>query len=131
MLLFFALNVEYLCAINVKKTNSEILANHHLYKLVEDIDKIFTGFCKQLNHKDELNYFCKTHNILCCAQCIVKIKDKINGHHHDCDICFIQDIVEEKRKYLKENINTLENLSKNILESIKLLISQKNHLFYI
>ena len=79
-----------------EKRHSEIFPNHQLYKLDKDFNKIFTGFCKQLNHKSELNYFCKNHNILCCIECISKIKDEIYGHHHDCEICHIKDIEEKK-----------------------------------
>ena len=42
-----------------EKRHSEIFQNHQLYKLDKDFNKIFTGFCKQLNHKSELNYFVK------------------------------------------------------------------------
>ena len=100
-----------------EKNHLEILSIHHLYKLDKDINYIFTGFCNCPNHKNELNYFCKTHNILCCAECIVKIKDKIHGHHHDCDVCLIEDIVEEKKNNLKENINILEKLFNDLLAS--------------
>ena len=93
--------------------------NHH----IENIDKMknekFTGFCQEKNHDNELNYFCKSHNELCCALCICKIKGKGNGEHKDCDICFIEDIKEEKKSKLKNNIKSLEELSNNIEANIK------------
>ena len=72
--------------------HSEIFENHHLFKLDKNNKEIFTGFCKEENHFDKLSYFCKTHNQLCCAACISKIKGKGNGQHTDCDIVFIEDI---------------------------------------
>ena len=103
-----------------EKIHLEYLTIHHLYKLDKELNSIFTGFCKCGNHKDELNYFCKTHNILCCAECIIKVKDEIYGHHHDFEVCHIKDIGESKRNTLKQNIDILENLlNNNFLESIK------------
>ena len=54
--------------------HSEIFQKHHVFQLDKDINELFTGFCKEKNHKNELYYFCKDHNILCCAECIAKIK---------------------------------------------------------
>ena len=65
-----------------------------------------------------MQYFCKTHNILCCAQCITKLKGENNGQHSDCDICFIKDIENEKRNKLKENLKCLEDISINLEQKI-------------
>ena len=78
--------------------HSKICHFHHSYNLYKNINEIFTGFCKENNHKDELGYYCKNHNILCCSACISKIRGKGNGEHKDCDICFIEDIKEEKKE---------------------------------
>ena len=91
--------------------HSSLFKNHHTYKLDKDIPEIFTGFCKEENHYDELKYFCKTHNKLCCVACIAKLKGEGNGQHTDCNICFIKDIKEEKKNKLNENIKILEDLS--------------------
>ena len=64
----------------------------------------------------KLEYYCKDHNILCCAACISKIEGKGNSQHKDCNICFIEDIKEEKKRNLKENIIFLEKLSNNFYE---------------
>ena len=101
-----------------EKTHPEICKFHHIFKLDKNIKEIFTGFCKEKNHINELNYFCKTHNKLCCLGCIAKIKDEYNGHHHDCDICLLKDIENEKRNNLKENIKNLENLSNTFKDSL-------------
>ena len=66
-----------------------------------------------------MDFFCKTHNILCCSSCICKIKNDTYGKHRDCNICLLKDILEEKKKNLKDNINLLENLSKDLDKSIK------------
>ena len=65
----------YMCN-KCEKYHSIIFSNHNPITLDKDIIKIFTGFCKVENHQYELEYFCKTHNILCCAKCIPKIKNK-------------------------------------------------------
>ena len=98
------------------KFHSEIFQNHNIIKLEKgkDIGELFTGFCKEKNHKVELKYFCKKHNELCCAECITKLKGKENGQHSDCDICFIEDIEKDKRKKLKKNIKCLEDISTNL-----------------
>ena len=78
------------------KHHNEFLENHHIYNLDKNLCEIFTGIFKEENHKKGLNYFCKTHNQLCCAACITKNKDKENGQHADCTICSINDIKNEK-----------------------------------
>ena len=112
------------CRINMcnkcDKLHSELFQDHNQFKLENNIDitKIFTGFCKEANHPDKLKYFCKTHNVLCCAECITKIKTQESGQHSDCKICTIKDIENDKKNKLKENIKNLENLSINLQETI-------------
>ena len=101
--------------------HSELFQSHHQYKLDKDSKLIFTGFCKEVNHLEKLEYFCKSHNVLCCASCITKIKKNGKGQHTDCDVCVLNDIKEEKKNKLKENIKTLEDLSTTLEESIKKL----------
>ena len=77
-----------------------------------------------------LDYFCISHNQLCCAACLSKIKVKGNGKHNKCDVCTIKKIknkkknkLEENIKYLKELLNNLEELInklKNIFEKINI-----------
>ena len=100
----------YMCN-KCEKIHSGLCVLHHQYKLDIDISEIFTNFCKEENHSSKLEYFCKTHNQLCCSSCIVKIKKKGNGQHTDCDVCIIEDIKNLKKNKLKENIKILENLS--------------------
>ena len=84
-----------------------------------NIEDIFTGYCKEEDHNSqELEFFCKTHNQLCCAICICKIKTKNVGIHKDCNICLVEDIKNEKKNKLKENIGYLKELSNNLEEAI-------------
>ena len=87
-----------------------LLKNHKIVTLSEINNEIFTGLCKEKNHNIKLDYYCKTHNKLCCGLCICKIKGNGNGQHNDCDICLIKDIKEEKKSKIKNNIKELEKL---------------------
>ena len=99
--------------------HSQILGEHNLYYLNKDFnDEIFINFCNLNNHNEIFKFYCKNHNQLCCSYCICKFKNKELGQHSDCDICLINDIKEEKKNKLKDNIILLKELSKNINESI-------------
>ena len=98
--------------------HSKLFENHLLSKYDNDDPDLFTGYCKEENHLELLEFFCKNHNKLCCSSCICKIKSKKYGKHKDCDICIINDIKEEKKSRLKENIKLLEDISNNIKEAI-------------
>ena len=110
----------YICN-KCEKIHSELFYNHHLYNLDKDIKDIFTGFCKEENHMEKLFYFCKDHSQLCCSSCIIKIKRKGNGQHSDCNVCNIEEIKDEKRNKLNENIKSLEEMSKNLQDLINQL----------
>ena len=102
------------------KIHSDFLKdNHKIYKLENDINEIFTGFCKKENHPNKLEYYCKNHNELCCANCICKLKDKVNGQHKDCDVVSIENIKKEKKNKLVENIKSLEELENKFNETLK------------
>ena len=107
----------YLCN-KCDKFHGSLFQTHHTHPLNKDLKDIFTGFCKVENHKNELNYFCKNHNELICAKCMTKIKSKGIGQHTDCNVCDINDISEEKKKNLEDNIKKLEDLSKLFQASI-------------
>ena len=110
----------YICS-KCEKLHSGLFPNHHQLKIdnEKDISNIFTGLCNEKGHNYELKYFCKTHNKLCCAECITKFKGKLHGQHTDCNVCSIEDIEKEKKEKLNENIKCLENISVNFEESIK------------
>ena len=101
--------------------HSDFFENHNLYKLENQIEDIFTEFCEEKDHFNKLDFFCKNHNILCCSSCISKIKGKGFGQHSNCDIYFLEDIKSEKKNKLEENIQSLEQLSLNLEESINKL----------
>jgi len=102
--------------------HSKLCYNHNCYSLDKNKnEEIFTGFCLEENHINELEFFCKNHNKLCCLACICKIKCKGKGQHGNCDICYINDIIKEKKDKLNENIKNLEELSNNFKESINKL----------
>ena len=109
----------YMCY-KCEKFHSELFKNHHQKKCNESkgIEDIFIGLCTEENHLVDLQYFCKTHNILCCAKCITKIKSKENGQHINCDIFLIENIKNEKKLKLKQNIIFVHNLSINIEQII-------------
>ena len=55
----------------------------------------------------------------CCVDCVGKIKSKGKCNHSEYKICNIEDIENEKKNKLKENIIYLEELSKTLEDSIK------------
>ena len=102
---------------------------HQIYSISKELNEIFTGYCRDENHLNKFEYFCKTHNILCCAKCITKIKNEKNGKHTDCTICNIEDIMNEKKSMLKDKIKNLEELSKTIqtsIDNIKTMLDNLN-----
>ena len=112
----------YMCE-KCENFHSELFTNHHQFKVKDNdnINDIFTGLCQINKHSIELEYYCKTHNILCCSKCISKIKEKGNGEHRDCDICFLDDFENERKTKLSENINNLEKLLTSLDHSIKVI----------
>ena len=98
----------YMCN-KCQNYHSPFFKNHHPYNLNKD-DEIFTGFCKEKNHPIKLKYFCKNHNELCCGLCIAKLNKEGDGQHKDCEVCYIEDIKDEKKNKLKENIKCLEEI---------------------
>ena len=107
----------YMCN-KCEKTHSSFLKKHHPYNINKEED-IFTWFCKENNHQLKLEYFCKNHNQLCCSICLCKLNKKGEGQHKDCDVCYIEEIKDEKKNKLKENIKCLENLEKQLIESME------------
>ena len=99
--------------------HSNLFQNHHTYDIYKDNKDIFTGFCNEQNHSMKLEFFCENHNILCCAACICKIKDKGYGFHKDCETYVIENVKEKKKNNLTKNMEKLEELSKIIDNQIK------------
>ena len=108
----------YLCD-DCSDFHEGLLKNHIICSIDEINKESFTGLCKENNHNIKLEYYCKTHNKLCCGLCICKIKGNGNGEHNDCDICLIKDIKEEKKSKIKDNIKELEKFLDEYEESEK------------
>ena len=111
----------YIC--NKCLNHHQSLFKKHLIINIDNNQEIFIDKCNENNHNDKLDFYCKNHNILCCAACITKIKANGFGQHKDCDVCFLQDIKEEMKNKLNDNMKFLEDLSNNLNNSIKELKS--------
>ena len=96
--------------------HSKLFLNHHLIDLSGENVNIFDWFCKEENHSNKLEYFCKTHNILCCLSCIGKEPNTENANHKNCEFCKIEEIKEEKKINFEKMIKILEDLSNKIKE---------------
>ena len=96
----------------------ELFENHNQYNLGKDNQEIFIDICKEENHAKKYDFFCKSHNELCCVACISKIEGKGYGQHKNCDVCFIENIKEEKKNKLNENIKNLEHLLNDLEKTI-------------
>ena len=79
----------YMCN-KCENFHSKLFRNHNIINLDKEIKEVFTGICSKGSHLDKLDYYCKTHNKLCCAACLSKIKSKGNGQHSECDVCNIR-----------------------------------------
>ena len=97
------------------------METHHLNNFHKINQDIFIELCKEQNHKDELEFYWKNHNKLCCAAYLSKIKGKGNGQHFEYNVCLIKEIEEEKKNKFKENINYLGESSKKMEESVQKL----------
>ena len=107
----------YMCN-KCENFHSKMFESHKSINLEKYTKDLFTGYCKVENHPFELEYFCKTHKQLCCAKCVIKIGNKKDAIHKNCDVCTIEDIKDEKINKLKENIEKLEKLSQTLEEDI-------------
>ena len=116
----------YMCN-KCENFHSKMFESHKSINLDKYTKDLFTGYCKEENHPFELEYFCKTHKQLCCAKCVIKIGNKKDAIHKNCDVCVIEDIKDEKINQLNENIKKLEQLSLNLKEEMDNLknISEK------
>ena len=103
--------------------HSNFLKGHHTYSLDKNKNEIFTGLCTNKKHSLELEFYCKTHNQLCCAACISKIKSNGKGQHKNCEVYCLTKIKLIKKENLEENINHLEELSNKLEPTIKELNS--------
>ena len=118
----------YLCN-KCSNNHSDLLENHLIYNLEKNTEEIFTDICSETEHKDKLLFYCKDHNKFCCAACLSKIKVKGNGEHFNCKVCLIEEIKDEKKNKLNENIKYLEDFSEkidNLINELKALFKKIN-----
>ena len=109
--------------------HQNLFENHNQYEINKDLLEIFIDKCEEKNHPNKLEFYCITHNKLCCASCITKLEGKGYGQHKDCIIDFIENIKEEKKNKLKDNIKYLENISNNLnntINELKILFEKIN-----
>ena len=109
--------------------HTKLLKDHHIYGLEKNNNEIFSIYCKEKGHLEILDFYFKNHNKLCCTSCICKIKGKKYGQHTNCNVSLIEEIKDEKKNLLDENIKKLEIISTNIKESldkIKILYEKIN-----
>ena len=99
----------YICN-DCSKHHQELFPEHKVNTLNNNKD-ISIAICQEKNHTNKLEFYCRKHNQLCCVACISRIKTNEYGQHKDCDVCILQDIQEEKKIILKDNIKYLEDLS--------------------
>jgi hypothetical protein len=111
-----------------KENNPEKSEKMIINDLKDNIDDEFTVLCKEKTHFCELEYFCKTHNILCCTACISKLTNEYNGHHNKCYFCNIRDIEKDKKNMLKKHLINLDDLLKSFNESF-IQINNKANFF--
>ena len=109
----------YMCS-KCEYYHKALFKNHYSYDINRE-DNIFIGICKEKNHPNKLDYFCRDHNQLCCGICIAKLNERGEGQHKDCDVCYIEDIKEVKKNRLKKNIKCLEDLEKTFKETLESL----------
>ena len=105
----------------MRKISYKIIPESSNINLNKNIENIFTGFCKELNHSERLDFFCKNHNTLCCAACLCKISKKGFGLHKNCNVCLIDEIKDEKENKIKSNIKYLEEISNSLNDSFNKL----------
>ena len=120
----------YVCEKCKDYHNNLINRNHN-----QIFNKENNEICLEKNHQEKLEYFCRTHNKLCCRACVTKIKGLGNGQHSECDICFIKDIIDERKNllnqniiYLKNNRTTFDSLINKLKEAYKEISDKKEKL---
>ena len=79
----------YMCK-KCENYHSNLLLNHELFNLEKYNEEIFDEICSEKDHNIKLQFFCKTHNQLCCAACISKIKKGNFGNHKDCNVALLK-----------------------------------------
>ena len=77
--------------------HKELFDNHNQISTENNLNEIFINSCKQKNHNNKLEFYCKNHNILCCVCCASKLEGENFGQHKNCEVCSIKKIKDEKK----------------------------------
>ena len=110
--------------------HNKLFDGHIAYDISKNNGQTFIDLCKKVNHEKKLEFFCKDHDELCCVACISKIESKGYGQHKDCNVCPIDDIIEEKKNLFNENIKFVQNLLndlESIINEMKILLANINN----
>ena len=65
--------------------HAEIFEEHKIINL-KDVNEAFIEICKEANHSQKLEFYCKEQNSLCCTACTSKMKEDGYGQHFDCNV---------------------------------------------
>ena len=98
--------------------HKELFQKHNLYNLDKNVNELFINLCQKNNHEKKLEFFCGDHNELCCVCCISKLDCNEYGQHKDCKISQINNIKDEKKNKLNENMKFLQDLANNLENTI-------------
>ena len=109
---------KFLCE-TCSTSHCDLNPKHNLFSVDKDLNLNFTGYCNEGNHPNKLDYYCSTHNNLCCAACLCKIKDRGDGQHTECKVCHIDQIKGEKKRKLNDNLKLLKKFSLNMKKILK------------
>ena len=102
--------------------HSKLFKEHNQQIIISNKnEEFFINICKERNHKEDLEFYCKNHNVLCCGLCLCKIKTEGKGQHSNCEVVLIEDIKKEKIDNLQNNIKELEKISKTFKDSLEKL----------
>ena len=110
----------YVCEKCKDYHNNLINRNHN-----QIFNKENNEICLEKNHQEKLEYFCKTHNKLCCRACVTKIKGLGNGQHSDDER---KNILEQNIIYLKNNRTSFDSLINKLKQAYKEISDKKEKL---
>ena len=54
--------------------HSKLFSSHKTLIIGKEIEEFFDEYCPEEKHNQYLEFFCKTHNKICCAVCLCTIK---------------------------------------------------------
>lgn len=79
----------YMCN-NCLNSHQNLFKYHQILDLIDDKAHLVNEFCKEDKHSNKLEYYCETHNQLCCLSCI--------GNHKNCKMYGLYDIINDKKE---------------------------------